>query len=174
MGFKRNSPGCGCGCGGSGGTTIGIPGCVCQNTPASLTCTITYGPGEDAHSYSNAYQSCTIGYFTTPPSYLPQSAFAGVGYYSTEAWTDDYGFTDYYRLDCYTSQWSLSFGQNNLGIWQSPVPIYNWSMATRCYDSNGQIIDCPPDRRNYCDPLLLQFGHPQQGIVFYGKIVISG
>ena len=115
MPLKKHSPG-GCGspcdaCGGSSGPIgVGSPGCLCQGTPFELSMTVTYGVGETAATYANAYRSCTLGYFTSPPGYMPQSAFTGAGYYSTTSWVDDYGFVDYFRLNCYSTQYSLGFG----------------------------------------------------------------
>lgn len=160
--FKRNSPGCKCGCD-VPNPPIGvtIPGCFCQGTPQTLTLTVTYGSGENAHTYGNAYQSCGMAYFTAAPGYMPQSSFPGPGYYSSTAWVDDYGFTDYYRLSCFSSQYSLGIGQYGGGLWQSPGQIYNWAMGSR-------------NPVNFCSPFLLAVGQTQPGIFFNGKFVVSG
>lgn len=164
---KRNGPrSCGpCGCPG-GGTPIVInpPGCYCQGTPASLSCTVIYGSGENAHTYGNAYQSCGLAWFTSAPGYIPQSSFPGPGYYSTTAWVDDYGFTDYYRLSCFSAQFSLGIGQFGGGLWQSPGQIYNWAMGGR-------------NNTNTCNnqgPFSLNAGQTQPGIYFNGSFLITG
>jgi hypothetical protein len=160
-------PGCGC-CGGpSPPVGIEISGCLCKDMPQSLALDVTYGPGEDSHTYANAYQSCEMGYFTSPPGYMPSHAFTGKGYYSTTSWIDDYGFEDYFRLNCYSSQWSLGFGQHSLGIWQAPGQVYNWTIG-----GIPAVNSC--SYGGVSRPFALAFGHTQDGVVFNGKIQVRG
>ena len=141
---------------------IGIAGCTCQGTPASLSLTAIYGQDEDAHTYGNSYQSGPLAYYTSAPPYMPQAAFPGAAYYSPATWTDDYGALDYFRITCYSTQYTLAIGQFNGTNWQSPSPIYTWQIGGR------------PGQVNTCNPFLLGFGRVQQGIYFNGRFVVSG
>lgn len=158
---NRKSGGCKCCGGGNPPIGVSIPGCFCQGTPQTLTLTVSFGPGENAHTYGNAYQPCAMAYYSVAPGYMPQSSFPGPGYYSTTTWVDDYGFTDYFRLSCFSSQYSLGIGQYGGGLWQSPGQIYNWAMGSR-------------NPVNFCNPFQLIVGQTQPGIFFNGKFTILG
>ena len=150
---------------------IGYPGCLCSTVPGSVGMAVEYGEGEDAHTYGNAYQSCTFQWYTatgtvggvpngTYPGYMPFSAYSGAGYYSSTAWVDDYGFTDYFRLSCFSTQWTLGVGQYSGGLWQSPGQIYGWTIGGR-------------PAVNFCSPFQLHVGHTQQGIYFNGQFLVG-
>lgn len=156
-----------CCCGG-GGTTppggIDIPGCLCQGTPASLSLTVAYSPGTTAADYANAYPAATLAYYADPPDYMPEFVFNGPGYYSTTSWIDDYGFIDYYRLTCFSSQYALGFGQNTLGTWQAPVQIWTWTVG-----ASHVVLGT-----NTCSPFALPFGNSAPGFPFLGRFAVAG
>jgi len=146
-----------------GGIVIGIPGCFCQGTPFELNLTVSYSPGFTAADYGNAYQDCVLNYYSVGPlPYQPLEFFPGPGYYSTTAWVDDYGFLDYFKLQCFASQYSLGIGQYGGGVWQSPGQLFNWAMVAR------------PQPNNFCSPFLLSQGTNQPGINFSGQFIITG
>lgn len=151
---------------------IGIPGCFCQQVPTTLNLTVTYGSNETASTYGNAYKPCSLAYYPagSPPPYIPLENYPGAGFYSTTAWVDDYGFTDYYRLSCFASQFSLGFGQYGGGLWQSPGQLFNWAMGSR-----NPVNFCDPGQPfPGSGPFALNVGQTQPGIFFNGKFVVTG
>jgi hypothetical protein len=162
MAFRRNSPGgcTSCGCGPPPGTGPGdISGCTCQHTPASLAVVVTYGPGEDTHTYDGALVSGTMGWYSSPPAYLAGVPVGGPGYYSDAPWTNDFGFRNYYRLECSANQYQLGLGDDLGGSWSAAGAIFSWSLAPGI---------------NTCSPFALTSGAPASGFIFHGQFTISG
>lgn len=146
---------------------INIPDCACQGTPASLSLTVTYPPGESAATYHNAYQSGTLEWYDynavsnpggSRPSYLPPSAWTGAAYYSSASWINDFGFEQYFRMSCFSSQYALTTGAKLFGAWEPPVQTYNWNIGA-----------------NTCVPFSLTAGFvPSGGGDFRGDIDVIG
>ena len=146
--------------------SITVPGCFCTAIPVSLSLTVAYGPGVSAATYGHRYQDCTLQYYDNAayglPPYMPGSSFPGPGWYSTTAWTDDFGFLDYLRLSCFSNQFAIGSGQYGGGLWYSPEQIFNWNIGSRTAPFNT------------CSPFLLSLGATQPGVGFSGQFIISG
>ena len=166
--FKRNGPGCQCGCGASGGAGISLPGCFCAPVPASLACTVTFGPGETAATYGGQYQDATILYYPAGPPYLAYVPVTSPGFFSTTSWpgtglgtTGNYFFYYFY---CDGSLFTLGVGNYRPGgAYNPPGPVWRWPVIGA--GSTG----------NSCSPFLLVSGVKQPvNAVFNGKFVVSG
>lgn len=96
--------------GGGTGPIIPTPGyalcCPSDPIPPSLTMTVVFSPGTNAGTYFNTYQSTTLTYFTTAPSYAT-GVFASNDRFYSPILTDSLGETFYYMLNCALSQFAL-------------------------------------------------------------------
>lgn len=169
MSLKKNEPGgcVSCGCGGyPTPILIGIPGCVCTSTPAAVSLTYTVNP-----SVPQSWPASTLIYCdstTGPPYYLVGKFSYGLdAYFSADPFPTPFSDGDdfnYYRLNCYASQWALGWGEYGVspigGAYHNGAgAIFNWTIG-------GGV--------NTCSPFLLSAGSLQSGTGAAGKWTVSG